>query len=256
MSDGKIPAFDYALENIKNYIEKFELKAGDRLPSERDMCLEWGVSRTALRSAIQFLVEAHTLESRGGSGTYVAPVRPVSYTGRAGLVGFSDNVRAVGKSPASVLLHAEILPASPHVAKKLRINSGDLVFYLHRLRLVDGLPCMVEKTQVNYAMCPGIENYDFASESLFDVLKTNYGIYVAHGEDRISITRADTQEAELLDIAVDEPVFFETGTAWMDDERRFEYYKSVIRPDRYSFVSEAEDSRYVMAKTSRTVRND
>lgn len=47
---------------------------GERLPSERELADRLGVSRPALREAIRQLAEGGVLESRRGSGTYVAAV--------------------------------------------------------------------------------------------------------------------------------------------------------------------------------------
>lgn len=52
------------------------MKVGDRLPSERDLALELGVSRTALRDRLAVLVGLGSLERQIGSGTYVAELRP------------------------------------------------------------------------------------------------------------------------------------------------------------------------------------
>ena len=67
MSRKKIPPLDNALESVKNYIMVNHLKEGDRLPSERDMCEMWEISRSALRSAVRYLTTMHVLESSGTS---------------------------------------------------------------------------------------------------------------------------------------------------------------------------------------------
>lgn len=52
------------------------MRPGDRLPSERDLATELGVSRTALRDRLAVLVGLGSLERQIGSGTYVAELRP------------------------------------------------------------------------------------------------------------------------------------------------------------------------------------
>ncbi|MBL8396557.1 MAG: FCD domain-containing protein [Candidatus Accumulibacter sp.] len=47
------------------------LKPGDRLPAERELALELGVSRPSLREAIKKLVSRDLLVSRHGGGTFV-----------------------------------------------------------------------------------------------------------------------------------------------------------------------------------------
>ena len=63
------------------------MQGGDRLPAERVLCEELGVSRTALRAAIARLISCGTLESRRGSGTYVCPPKPLKrLSGKRGTI--------------------------------------------------------------------------------------------------------------------------------------------------------------------------
>jgi GntR family transcriptional regulator, transcriptional repressor for pyruvate dehydrogenase complex len=48
-----------------------ELPVGRRLPPERELARDFGVSRNCIRQAIQTLAQQHLLESRRGDGTYV-----------------------------------------------------------------------------------------------------------------------------------------------------------------------------------------
>src|SRR5580692_384494 len=52
------------------------LRAGDRLPSSRDLAVSLGVSRTVVTNAYARLFAEGWLEGRHGSGTYVANVTP------------------------------------------------------------------------------------------------------------------------------------------------------------------------------------
>src|ERR1700753_4277969 len=51
-------------------------RAGDRLPSTRDLAVTLGVSRTVVTNAYARLFAEGWLEGRHGSGTYVADVTP------------------------------------------------------------------------------------------------------------------------------------------------------------------------------------
>lgn len=61
-------------EALRTAVARHEYRPGDRLPSERELAKRLGVSRPAVREAIGQLVEGGVLESRHGSGTYVAAV--------------------------------------------------------------------------------------------------------------------------------------------------------------------------------------
>jgi len=62
---------DVVASNLENRLLEGSLKPGDRLPSERALAVELGVSRPSLREAIQKLVSKGLLSTRHGGGTVV-----------------------------------------------------------------------------------------------------------------------------------------------------------------------------------------
>ena len=59
------------MQQIEDSILKGTLKAGDQLPSERDLALKFGVSRTAVREAVKALHEKGLVEAYSGRGTFI-----------------------------------------------------------------------------------------------------------------------------------------------------------------------------------------
>lgn len=62
---------DQVIKEIKVLIEQLNLHVGDRLPSERQLCQQLGVSRASLREALQKMNNIGLLSSRIGNGTYI-----------------------------------------------------------------------------------------------------------------------------------------------------------------------------------------
>lgn len=62
---------DAIAHQLETRILEGSLKPGDRLPAERELAVELGVSRPSLREAIKKLVSRELLVSRHGGGTYV-----------------------------------------------------------------------------------------------------------------------------------------------------------------------------------------
>ena len=56
---------------LRDMIQRGELRAGDRLPPERDLAKLFGVSRPTLRAAIRSLAAVGVLQARQGAGTFV-----------------------------------------------------------------------------------------------------------------------------------------------------------------------------------------
>lgn len=60
------------VEHVRRLIDAGRLKLGDRLPPERDLALQIGVSRPSLRSGLRSLQAMGVIRSRQGSGTFIA----------------------------------------------------------------------------------------------------------------------------------------------------------------------------------------
>jgi GntR family transcriptional repressor for pyruvate dehydrogenase complex len=63
--------YEQIVQQIEDSILKGTLKAGDQLPSERDLALNFGVSRTAVREAVKALHEKGLVEAYSGRGTFI-----------------------------------------------------------------------------------------------------------------------------------------------------------------------------------------
>jgi len=63
--------YEQIVSQIEQRILAGELKVGDRLPTERDLCAQFGVSRTAVREAITSLAEKGLVDVQPGRGTFV-----------------------------------------------------------------------------------------------------------------------------------------------------------------------------------------
>jgi len=68
-------ALDIALQALRSRIARGDFRAGQRLPSEAELCGELGVSRSSLREAVRMLAALGVLVVRHGSGTYVSELR-------------------------------------------------------------------------------------------------------------------------------------------------------------------------------------
>ena len=63
--------YEMVMEQIKDIVKKGELKSGDKLPSERDLCEKLEVSRASIREALRALQMLGLIESKHGEGNFI-----------------------------------------------------------------------------------------------------------------------------------------------------------------------------------------
>ena len=162
-------------------------RVGDRLPSERDLSVRWGVARMTIRAATDALVAEGLVERRHGSGTYVVP-RPFARV--LGLTSFTQDMAARGIVAGSRVLEFELVPADAAVAGRLRIPIGDATVRFTRLRFGDGDAMAVETTWMPASLVPGLRPEDLEG-SLYELLARRYRIVpgAARSHDRAGRAR-------------------------------------------------------------------
>jgi GntR family transcriptional repressor for pyruvate dehydrogenase complex len=62
---------EQVVSHVRGLIERGELRPGDRLPAERDLAVQIGVSRPTVRAGLRALAAMGVVRSRHGSGTFI-----------------------------------------------------------------------------------------------------------------------------------------------------------------------------------------
>ncbi|PYT72704.1 MAG: GntR family transcriptional regulator [Acidobacteria bacterium] len=63
--------YEQIVQQVEESIQKGALKTGDKLPPERELAQQFGVSRTAVREAVKALREKGFVEAYPGRGTFI-----------------------------------------------------------------------------------------------------------------------------------------------------------------------------------------
>ncbi|HEV2237341.1 MAG TPA: UTRA domain-containing protein, partial [Ktedonobacterales bacterium] len=122
-------------------------------------------------------------------------------------------------------------------AERLGIDAGQLVYCLQRLRLADDEPLASEQSQISFKNCERLLEEDFASQSLYGVLESRFGLPLVEAEQELEAGLAGSEEARLLKIAVGSAVLFTRRTTYTDRNLPIEYAQSVYRGDKYKFFT-------------------
>ena len=201
------------VERLECYLLEQQVGPGQCLPSERELCQALNVSRTALRCAIRQLTDEGLLYSKASVGTFVAEPkirRPLQT-----YIPFKRTVELAGHVFTSKVNSFEV------------VGAGKLI----------GEPFMLDTSYLSEDRFPGLMDHDFSKESLYTVLREQYGTAIRKGSESLRITYATEEEAQLLQTQPGAALFYIEGLALDGADEPTEYARVTVRPERVQFSS-------------------
>jgi GntR family transcriptional regulator len=228
-----IPLYYQLAEWIKEQIQTGELTPEAQLPSERELSEEFKVSRMTVRQSISFLVNQGVLTVKKGVGTFVA--KPKLDHDILHLLSFSEEMTRQGGKVVSRIMEQSLCIPLPSVARELRIQPDTLVFKIVRLRMSGDTPLLLESSFIPAALCPGLEDIELSSTSLYAVLEQEYGLSIKKADQTLEAITANEYESALFGIKQGTAMVLVEGVAYLVREQPVEYFKAVYRGDRFKF---------------------
>jgi len=176
---AKGPQYLGLRDHIAELIRSGKLRPQEKLPSERQLLSILTIARGTLREALAQLEGEGLIYRLDRRGWFVSPER-IEYNPTKA-EGFMEFVAAQGRTPTTITLSKESVPARGRAAEVLGIGDGDQMYLIQRKRLIDERPVVVEQICVNPALFPDLLDQDL-DRSLTGVLESHYGVSVANSD--------------------------------------------------------------------------
>ena len=210
------------------------LDAGSPVPPERELARSYGTSRTTVRQALAELVVEGRLLRMQGKGTFVAKPKVARVLE---LTSYTEDMRAQGLDPHSVILDTGYVAAAGELAGRLGIRAGGRVLHIRRLRLAGGEPMSIDSTYLAARRFPGLRRHLRRNPSLYGTLADRYGTELAEAQETIETVLAGPQDASLLGVDVGFPLLLTSRHSFDADGSPVEWAQSWYRGDRYKLVT-------------------
>lgn len=198
------PRYIKVYSSIRDWIYQGTYRPGSQLPTERELCELFKVSRITTRKAVDMLVDEGLVTRQAGRGTFVVDdLADAPVTGD--MEQLLRKVRRLAQYTGIARPEIAELPADAETRKDLELSAGALVQRASHVRLLDGRP-------IGYVMTwlPADLKVRFAlnelNESPMLTLLERKGIDIMAADQVISATLADARLAELLGTAIGAPL--------------------------------------------------
>jgi len=235
MRHSPVPLYRQLQRVLVRRMEEGHLVPG-MMMSESELVNAYGVSRITVQKALDHLVREGWIVRVAGKGTFVTERRKLEPM--SALTSFSENMRALGKTPSYQTISVVRLPASALIAERLGINPGDDVLVITRRLFADGLPMALMRAHLP----PRIYRRDeerwtrerLDRTSFYRILEDDLGITLWKAQETVEAMTADADSA-LLDLPPDGIMLVVHRHTLDQDGLPVEYTQLLYRADLYRY---------------------
>lgn len=229
--DLRTPLYLQLQQLVRQAIDTNVLSQDDMIPAERDLAVEYGISRITVRKAIDGLAQEGLVVRRRGSGTYVAARVEKSFSK---LSSFSEDMISRGRTPSSEWLSKSRGQVTPEESLSLGLSPGGEVYRFQRLRFADSVPMAIEYSTIAANCLPGI---DAVADSLYAALEA-VGNRPVRALQRLRAMHFPAEQAKRLGVEVGHAGLFIERRGFLADGGAVEFTQSYYRGDAYDLVAE------------------
>ncbi|MEA3335032.1 MAG: GntR family transcriptional regulator [Chloroflexota bacterium] len=246
-----LPLYAQIKEIISDQIEKGELVPGDRIPSQRELCKQYDVSHMTVRRAISELIHEGVIFAIPGKGLYVA--EKAQFVDSDSLTGFEEQMTRLGVGTTTKMLDSGVTDASVSLARMMGVVVGAPLIYMSRLRLANNEPHSITHVYLPRTLCPSLLDYDLAANSLFETLRTQYGLNLASSISTIGSLLANEEQAALLNLSQPAALLFRRQLTFLDTGQVIELSRSYMRGDIHCIQMAEGDPSVKRLRTENSV---
>lgn len=235
--------FEQIYKDLKEKIESGDYAYQDLLPSENTMVSIYNCSRNTIRRALSELTEQGYVQPLHGKGVRIIyqPIDQAAFT-IGGIESFKESaIRNHKKRHTEVIQFAEIT-ADERLAAKTGFPVGSELYYLQRVRFLDGIALILDVNMFLKSLVPNLTK-EIAENSIYEYIENDLGMSIVTSKRKMTVERATQIDEKYLQLNDYNCLAVVTGQTFNADGIMFEYTQSRHRPDYFCFQDTATRKR-------------
>lgn len=199
-----LPQHKRLYEMLRKHIRDGIYQEGDLLPSENELCAQFGLTRPTVRQALTALVHDGYIRKQQGKGSIVNKMPQ-----GIGILSVAGTTTALRNQnlQTQVIDKPRFMPWPENfmfTLSSLELESACI--YMTRLRLLDGSPIFYDISYIPAINLPRLTTRKFDNRSLFEILRKHYQVEIKSGEQKIRAILPDQPICRFLKVCDGHPV--------------------------------------------------
>lgn len=229
------PLYEQLKLILRERIVTGEFGKGDQLPTERELCERYGVSRITAVRALNDLAGEGLIERIQGKGSIVR-----SHTiakSLSSIEGFTQTISRQGYATRSEVLEIRDVDGDIRLRARFKLpaDSPQRFTRIKRLRFVNDQPVSLAVSVVRKELGDALRGRDLERTSFYALFEEILGRRVSRNDAVLHPIVADAEIADALDVAPGSPHFLTRGITYVEGDLPVEMSEAVFHGERFEF---------------------
>ena len=229
---SRIPAYVQLMNLIIAQIEDEVLQEEMKLPSERELCDTYDVSRATVRQAVKELEIDGIVNTFKGRGSYVAS-RRISQD-MSSLYGFTESMKRLGKTISTKVIDFTREECDERIARKMKRALGTEIYRLKRVRYADNEPMLIVTTHLPCDRFPDFDGKRLINESMYEMMRDTYNVVFTEVKETLRSVKIRDNEMELLQVKRGAPCM-KIDRYTYEKDTLIEYAVGIAHGDKFEY---------------------
>lgn len=227
--------YDYIYKDLKEKIETEVYLYQELLPSENTLVKAYDCSRNTVRRALSELTSDGYVQPMHGKGVrnIFQPVEQTAFT-VGGIESFQESAERNGQMPSTKVLQFSEVTADYKIAKKTGFPQGAVLYYIQRLRYLNGEPLILDHNYFLKEMTDGLTE-EIAGRSIYDFLENTKNLTISTSKRTLTVEKVTQIDETYLKLKDYNCMAVISNQTFDDNGIQFEYTQSRHRPDYFRF---------------------
>jgi len=217
---------------IEKYIEEHALQQGDKLPVLETLVAQFAVSKSTITKALDLLEKKGIVFQVRGSGIFVRRHKRKGYISLLSNQGFKKDLEDF--QITSTILELDVRTPTEEAAHNLNMPLNADVYYVKRIRYINGQTLCVEESYYNKAIISYL-NKEIVSESIFHYIREGLGLKVGFTDSYLHADKLNWEEANYLGLNKGDPKLSVESIFHLTNGQPFDFSKVIYNYQQSQF---------------------
>lgn len=217
-----MPKYKIIARQMMRKINSDDMKQGDKLASIEELMKYFDVGKNTIIQVLTLLERQGYIYQVRGSGNFVRKHRRHGYINILEANGFQSTLQ--GFRLGSEMLDLKIIKPNTEVMANLDITEDEDVYYVKRLRSIEGRKFAVERSYYVKDIVPYL-NQEIVEESIFRYLMEDLKLKSGFTDHFLRVGKLNQENAELLNLKTGDPTAFLESIYYLENGKPFDYSK-------------------------------